>query len=385
MIQWLRLSLTAGIGPILSRRLIERAGTAEAACEATAPLLQTIEGIGANKARHIAQSLKESADAAEREIDKAAAAGARIICPDDEEYPLLLKLIPDPPSVLYVKGGFEARDLNSFGIVGSRQCTMYGREQAERFGALLGGAAFTVISGGARGIDSSAHRGAMQHPAGRTIAVLGCGIDVVFPSENKGLFEQIATRGVVVSEYPVGTAPLAENFPKRNRIVSGMSRALLVIEAAARSGALITARMANEDHGKTVFALPGRVDSLMSEGTHQLLRDGATLACNLDDLMNGLGPLPMEAIEAAAALPATDTDDPELFQPPPPTSVATVEITLTDRQQQVLDCVGLEPTSVDAIIEQTGLEAQAVMQDLTLLSLKALVKRIEGQQFIRKR
>jgi len=219
--------------------------------------------------------------------------------------------------------------------------------------------------------------------------VVGGGIDVTFPPENKSLFTQIATRGAVVSEYPMGTQPLAENFPKRNRIVSGLSRGILVIEAAARSGALITARMANEDQGRTVFALPGRVDNPMAEGTHQLLRDGATIACNLDDILSGLGPLPVEAMELGAAEPlggpASAPADDVLFQPPPPTSVATVEITLTDRQQQILDCVGRDPTSVDAIIEQSGLDAPAVLQDLTLLTLKSLVKRVDGQQFIRKR
>jgi len=385
LIHWLRLSLTNGIGPILTSRLIAAAGTAEQACEWPSIFLQEIDGIGTAKARHIAESLKKSGEAADEELAKATAAGARIICPDDDEYPVLLKTIPDPPLVLYIKGAFEPRDLNSIGIVGSRQCSIYGREQAQRFGSLLAGAAMTVVSGGARGIDSSAHRGAMEHPAGRTVAVLGCGVDVVFPPENAALFQQIATRGAVVSEYAMGSAPLAENFPKRNRIISGLSRGTLVIEAAARSGALITARMANEDQGRTVFALPGRVDNPLSEGTHQLLRDGATICTNLEDIMHGLGPLPLEALEHDhPPAPPFVQHDPLLFTPPPPSSVASAEISLTDRQQLVLSSIGRDATSIDAIIEQTGLAAQEVTQELTLLSLKALVKRVDGQQFVRK-
>jgi DNA processing protein len=378
LIHWLRLTMTQGVGPILTRRLIEHVGSAEAACEATPHLLQQIEGIGEAKGRHIAASLKSSAEAALREFEKAESLGVRIICPDDAEYPLLLKHIHDPPNLLYIKGAFESRDLNAIAIVGSRKCSIYGREQAERFGGLLGGAGFTVISGGARGIDSAAHRGALQHPAGRTIAVLGCGADVVYPPENKPLFEQIAERGAVVSEFPLGTQPLADNFPRRNRIVSGLSRGVLVIEAAdVKSGALITARMAAEQ-GRDMFALPGRVDNPLSVGPHQLIRDGAVFTANLDDILNGLGPPPFDA---EIPLP-TEAAPATLFTPPTP--VAAVEISLSERQQKIFDVVGHDAVSADHIIEQTGLAAHEVMQELTVLSLKGLVKRTDGQQFARK-
>lgn len=378
LIHWLRLSLTQGVGPILTRRLIEYAGSAEAACDATPHTLQQIDGIGEAKSRHIAASLKASSDAANRELDKARACGVRLLCPDDDEYPQLLKYIHDPPNLLYVKGAFEPRDLNSIAIVGSRKCSIYGREQAERFGALLGGAGFTVISGGARGIDSAAHRGAMQHPSGRTIAVLGSGVDVVYPPENTPLFEQIAERGAVVSEFPLGTQPLAENFPKRNRIVSGLARGVLVIEAAdVKSGALITARMAAEQ-GRDMFALPGRVDNPLSIGPHQLIRDGAVFTANLDDILNNLGPLPADVDQP---LP-THAGPEDLFTPPTP--VASVEISLSERQQKIFDAVGVDAVSADHIIEQTGLAAHEVMQELTVLSLKGLVRRIDGQQFARR-
>src|SRR3954471_24392992 len=284
LIHYLQLALTDAVGPITLKRMIETLGPADSVCRASLSQLRSVEGIGTTKAEKIHASLGKARGAAELELAKAQQLGLRIICPDDDVYPLLLKTIPDPPAVLYVKGTLEPRDLNAFALVGSRRCSYYGREQAERFPALLAGAGFTVVSGGARGVDSSAHRGAMQHPAGRTIAVLGCGVDQVYPPENKDLFEQIARRGAVLSEYPLGTPPVAENFPRRNRIVSGMSRGVLVVEADERSGALITARQAADDHNCPVFALPGKVDNPLSAGPHKLLRDGAILCANLDDI-----------------------------------------------------------------------------------------------------
>ena len=371
---WLRLAMTDGIGPILIRRIIDAAGSAEAACEASLNLIRNIDGIGNVKAAAIRASM-QAADV-DQEVARCRELGVSLICPDDEPYPTLLKEIPDPPAVLYLRGSFESRDLNGVAIVGSRKCSYYGREQAERFGALLAGAGFSVISGGARGIDSAAHRGAMSHPQGRTIAVLGSGIDVPYPPENAALFEQISERGAVVSEYPLGTPPLRDNFPRRNRIVSGLSRGVLVIEADTRSGALITARQACDDHGRTVFALPGRVDHSLSEGPHQLIRDGAVLTTCLDDIVNNLGPLP-ESVHA-----------PMLFDPitePPSAKPQAAEepIGLTDRQQLILAHLHVDPTHVDGLIERTSLSAQDVLQDLTLLSLKGIVRRVEGQSFVR--
>jgi DNA processing protein len=369
---WLQLSLTDGIGPILARRLVEAAGGVEAACAADGKLLREIQGIVASKSSAILRSLREAESAAEAEEKRAVEAGARIICSDDEEYPSLLKSIPDPPLVLYVKGAIEPRDLNGVAIVGSRRCSYYGREQAERFGALLAGAGFTVISGGARGVDSAAHRGAISHAQGRTIAVLGCGINIVYPPENAALFEQIAQRGAVLSEYPIDAPPAAENFPRRNRIVSGMSRGVLVIEGDERSGALITARQACDDHGRPVFALPGRIDNKMSIGPHILIRDGATLVTGLADIVDGLGPLPTQAMEAGVVEPvASKTETPS------PIPV----FNLTEVQKLILSHLGPEAAGVDQIMELSGLAAPVVMRELTILCLKGAVRRIEGQTF----
>jgi DNA processing protein len=375
---WLQLSLTDGIGPILIRRIVDAAGSAEAACRASVALLREVDGIGTAKASKIHHAMRSAADSVEKELAAGAPLGVTIVSQDDDAFPLLLRSIPDPPAVLYVKGSFEPRDLNAVAIVGSRKCSYYGREQAERFGALLAGAGVTVLSGGARGVDSSAHRGAMSHAQGRTIAVLGSGVDVPYPPENAGLFEQIAAKGAVVSEYPLGTAPMKENFPRRNRIVSGMSRGVLVIEADERSGALITARQACDDHGRTVFALPGRVDNPTSAGPHKLIRDGATLVTNLEDILEGLGPLPQEAHEVALFEPTA----PAKPQAAEPVTVA-YDAALSDRQRIVLAQLDGEPVHIDALIDRTSLAASEILQDLTLLSLKGFVKRVDGQTFVR--
>ena len=290
---WLQLALADGIGPITVKRLIDAAGSAEAACTAPLSLLRTIEGVGTSRADQIRTGLQSAATQVPDQLQRCHAIGAQIICLDDDLYPPLLKTIHDPPPVLFVRGTFEPRDMNAIAIVGSRGCSFYGREQANRFAASLAGIGFTIISGGARGIDSSSHNGALSHPAGRTIAVLGCGVDIVYPPENTALFDQISQRGAVISEYPLGTQPLPENFPRRNRIVSGMSRGVFVIEAAERSGALITAHTACEQN-RPVFALPGKVDNKLSAGPHQLIREGATLVTMIQDIVESLPPVPLE-------------------------------------------------------------------------------------------
>lgn len=379
---WLQLALTDGIGPILTRRLIEAAGGVEGACGASSRLIASIDGIGPARSAKIHASLQSARDEALREIERAREAGAWIVCPEDQDYPALLRSIPDPPSVLYVKGTLEPRDLNALAIVGSRRCSFYGREQAERFGALLAGAGMAVTSGGARGIDSAAHRGAMSHPMGRTIAVLGCGVDQVYPPENKALFEQIAERGAILSEYPIGTPPVSENFPRRNRIVSGMSRGVLVIEADERSGALITARQACDDHGRPVFAVPGRVDNRMSAGPHKLIREGAVLCAGLEDILDALGPLPHDVAEPMlfgekpSESPAAEAADLRAVSVPPDG--------LSDRQHAVLLGIDDEPTSVDTIVERTTIPAGEVLRELTFLSLKGAIRRVDGQMYARR-
>ena len=372
---WLTLALTEGIGPILARRVIEAAGSPQAACEANAALLQTVEGIGQAKATKISASLREANAKADDIFARAETIRALIICPDDEHYPLLLKSIPDPPLVLFARGTLEPRDLNAVAIVGSRKCSLYGREQAERFGALLAGAGYTVVSGGARGVDSAAHRGAGKHASGRTIAVLGSGVDIAYPPENAALFEQITHHGCVMSEFMPGTPPTAENFPRRNRIVSGMSRGVLVIEADERSGALITARQAVEEHQRPVMCIPGRADNPQAAGPHKLIREGATLVTRLEHVIEALGPLDASIPE----MPLFERADEAPVAPPP--SKKAVNASMTERQRAVYDTLSIDPIDVDAICEAAGLDAGTVLRELTFLSLKGLVRRLDGQRF----
>jgi DNA processing protein len=372
---WLQLSLTDGIGPILVGRLVAAAGSAGAACEADAHLLNSVEGIGTIKGPQILRSLRQSADAAESELARCRDLGVNLVSQEDDAYPTLLKVIPDPPAVLYIRGDLQPRDLNSVAIVGSRKCSHYGREQAERFASLLAQAGVTVVSGGARGVDSAAHRGAIAVPDGRTIVVLGCGVDVVYPPENESLFKQVAGRGAVVSEFPIGTPPAKENFPRRNRIISGLSRGVLVVEADVASGALITARQAGDEHGRTVFALPGRVDNPMSAGPHALIRDGATLVTNLEEILDGLGPLPQQAIEhQQLELPM------EPRSAPVPKPVAA--FALTDQQNRILREITRDPIGLDLIIARTELPAETILPELTMMTLRGWVKRIGGQNYI---
>lgn len=381
---WLCLSLTDGIGPILARRLIDAAGSPEAAVAASADLLRTIDGIGPSRTPRIAKALNEARARVEDEIARAQARpGVRLICPEDETYPYLLRSVPDAPLCLYAWGTLEPRDLNAIAIVGSRRCSIYGREQAERFGGLLAGTGFTVISGGARGVDSAAHRGAMQVVNGRTIAVLGSGIDVPYPPENAGLFEQIADRGCVLSECPLGTPPLKDNFPKRNRIVSGMSRGVLVIEADERSGALITARQAIEDHQRPVMAIPGRIDNPQSAGPHKLIREGAILVTRIEHVLEAVGALNASVPEMPLFDPAVL--DPRPVAPPaadstPPPTAATM---LSPDQATIHASLSREPTDVDTISEQTSLPPHVVLRELTFLTLKGFARRVDGQRFVR--
>lgn len=380
---WLQLVLTEGIGPILLRRLVNAAGSAADAAKANESLLRTVEGIGSSKARSIAAALKSASEQADRELAQMEAAGVSAVSYEDAEYPSLLRHIPDPPGVLYLRGALQPRDLNAIAIVGSRRCTHYGREQAERLAMLLAQAGMTIVSGGARGVDSAAHRGAIMPANGRTIAVLGSGIDVVYPPENDRLFRTIAEHGAVLSEFPMGTPPNKENFPRRNRIVSGISRGVLVIEADVASGALITARQAADDHNRPVFALPGRVDNPMSAGPHSLIRDGAMLVANLDDILDGLGPLPADA----ALPPADEMDDvpepPALFAEPAPAAAVMPE--LSERQVKIVASLSREPSALDQIITASQQPAEVVLQELTMLTLRGVVRRVDGQNFALRR
>lgn len=271
----LRLTLVPGLGPIRIGALLAHFGTARRAIDASPSELAQVRGIGDVVARRAAEALKTIDAELDRELKLAENLGVRLVAKGTPEYPALLAELPDAPPLLYVRGVLvPQRDQYPVAIVGSRKCTSYGLEQAERFAGVLAQGGLTIVSGGARGIDSAAHRGAVR-ALGRTIAVLGSGLGNVYPPENAPLYDEIVEKGgAVISELPMLTSPDASNFPARNRIVSGISLGVIVIEAGDKSGALITARIAAEDHGREVMVVPGRVDSAASKGGLDLLKAG---------------------------------------------------------------------------------------------------------------
>ena len=374
----MRLTLTPGLGPRRIAALIELFGSATGALAASAKELERVPGIGEVTASRIARGMRESAELAERELARAHDLGVRLVAIEDREYPALLGQIPDVPPLLYVLGSLEPAgpDRYPVGIVGSRACTAYGIEQAERFGSVLAGSGLTVVSGGARGIDSAAHRGALR-AGGRTIAVLGCGLAHRYPPENSRLFdEMIAGHGALVSELPLDVPPQAENFPGRNRIISGLSLGVVVIEAARGSGALITARQAAEDQGREVLAVPGRIDSPASEGSHELVKSGgAALATSPADVLALLETPARHHFygthEARYADPAA-AEPPELWQEPagPPQS-GPFGSPLERRVIEALDGA----YSPDDLAERLGVGPGELRAALTMLEIRGQVRR----------
>ncbi len=359
----LRLHLAEGVGAIRFKRLLEHFGDVEAVCGAGVGQLKQVSGVGPKAAQGIAAVDEAAVDA---ELALAQEAGAEVLCLEDPAYPRPLKLIDDPPPVLYVRGELAEADAVALGVVGSRRCTHYGLEQAERFGGLLGRAGFTVISGGARGIDSAAHRGALA-AGGRTIAVMGCGLAKIYPPENLKLFDRMITerRGAVISELPMQVEVKAANFPRRNRIISGLSLGVLVVEAARRSGSLITARLAAEQ-GKDVFAVPGRVDSPFSQGTNALIADGATMATDLEDILDALDRVG-EALKSAGAV--------EAAKPAPP------QPELTKDEARLMGYLAEAELSLDELVRRSRLPAAKVTAAMTMLAIKGLVKQLPGGVF----
>jgi DNA processing protein len=282
-------------------------------------------------------------------------AGGRLVTWDDASYPELLRQIHDPPLFLYVLGELSAADAYAVAVVGSRDASPYGRQMTAVICEGLAGRGITVVSGLARGIDAAAHDAALR-AGGRTVAVLGSGIDVVYPSEHHRLHMRIAKTAAVVSEYPMGTQPDAENFPARNRIISGLSLATVVVEATERSGSLITAHCAAEQ-GREVFAVPGPV-AARSRGTHQLLRQGAALAESADDVLREIAP----HLRAAPAAPAPH---------------------LSDLETAIVAQLDDVPRSVDEVITRTGLAAGTVLETLLVLELRGVIRQLPGQSFAR--
>ena len=358
---WLALSLTPGVGSIFIKRLLDRFQTPEAVFRAPIKELLEIEGLGEKVAREIQRGPLEKA--VEKELVLLKEAGGKMITLRDEDYPMRLKDIYDPPALLYVRGELRREDELAIAIVGSRKTSPYGRWFTEKIGQDLARHGVTVVSGMARGIDSVAHMGALQG-GGRTIAVLGCGVDVIYPSENRNLFHQIIEHGAVLSEFPMGSPPEGGHFPRRNRIISGLSIGVVIVQASAESGSLITAGYALEQ-GREVFAVPGNVGAEGSRGTNQLIKEGAKLVESTEDILEEI--LPQWKREKEM-LPKAETPLPDL----------------SEEEMLLYRLLGESPLHIDAIIRESQLDPGRVSGLLLNLELKGLISQWPGKCFSKK-
>ncbi len=370
---WLALTHVDGVGSAGTRLLLDACGSPRDVFAATAERLKSIPGIG----RKTASRIKEFKDWkwVEQEIDKAEKSNVAIMTCHDPGYPQRLLNIYDYPPLLYVRGEFKPEDVH-IAVVGSRAASTYGLYTTEKISRELALRGITVISGLARGIDSAAHRGALAGK-GRTIAVLGCGADVVYPSENKRLYEEITDNGAIVTEFPFGTPPMAANFPARNRIISGISLGVVVVEATDKSGSLITARIALEQ-GREVFAVPGSIDARGSRGTNKLIKEGAKLVECVDDIIEEVLPqidadaLKSQCVKKKASGGSFHNDD-----------AADATAPLKESELAVLKMLGDHPADVDALISTSGFKAGEIMSILMSLELGGYINQLPGKRIIR--
>lgn len=356
------LNLVSGVGPRIYAELIDAFGTPSKVLSADPAKLREIPGVGAKLVRSIVTA-HETVNV-EEQISICENNDIQILNPNSKQYPIRLNEIYDPPSILFAQGDIIPADNVAIAIVGSRHATNYGIKTAERLARGLAMAGVTIVSGLARGIDAAAHRGALE-AGGRTLAVLGGGHLRLYPPEHSELAREITNQGAVLTESLPESAPKSGSFPRRNRIVSGLSLGVIVVEAAQRSGALISARLASEQ-GRDVFAVPGRIDSRMSRGCHQLLKDGAKLVESIDDILEELGPL---------ATPTTIDEQTEIRHP--------AELKLSEQETLILNSIATEPTEFDDIVTQTGLPASRVLSTISVLEIRRLVKRNSGTSLSR--
>jgi DNA processing protein len=360
---WLALGRIPGIGPVLYQRLIEKFQTPEQVFQAGWSALLSVPGLGEKTARAISRAKRD--ESIEREIEVLERLGGRLLTMGDPEYPPLLAGIYDPPPFLYCLGKGSLRDRPVIAMVGSRNASDYGRKVTERLAYSLALAGVAVASGLARGIDTAAHNGALI-AKGRTVAVLGSGLDVIYPPENRKLAEQIVESGLVCSEFPMGALPERPHFPIRNRIISGLSQGVVIVEATQHSGSLITARLALEQ-GREVFAVPGSVESFKSSGTHSLIKQGAKLVEHAQDILDeipGFLPRPRPGPEGAA--------------PPLPPKRLSVD------QRRIWDLLAAGPKQVDPLARETGLAVGPLLSQLLEMELMGVIKQLPGKFFERK-
>jgi len=356
---YILLNMIEGLGPVSVRRLIDTLGSPKKILEADREDLMEAKGVGEKLALKIVVQ-RDGIDL-DFEIEKAADFGARIITPFDEEYPPALKAIHDPPLSLYIKGRFLPEDEKAIGIVGSRSTSQYGLNAADRLAYQLGQVGFTVISGLARGTDTAAHRGALKS-GGRTIAVLGGALDCLYPPENKGLADEIAKQGAVISEYPMGRQADRMTFPYRNRIIAGLSRGVLLTESGIKGGSMHTADAAMEQ-GRTVFALPGRIDTPGAKGPHQLIKNGAKLVDSIDDILE----------EFQFVIP-----EGELERPPAQTA-ARPDVPMNEQETDIVKALWQEPRDIDSLARDLGIASHELSGLLLGLEMKRVIKTLPGR------
>lgn len=358
LFHWVALNLVPGAGSVFIKRLLERFQTPEAVFRASMKELLEVEGLSVKVANEIRKGPSEQA--VKKEMDLVEKAGGMMITMKDEAYPPRLRNIYDPPPLLYLKGALKKEDELAVSIVGSRKTTPYGRWITEKISQALVRNGVTIVSGMARGVDSVAHLGAISG-GGRTLAVLGCGVDVVYPPENRNLFGKIIEQGAVLSEFPMGSPPEGGHFPKRNRIISGLSMGVVVVEAGPDSGSLITANYALEQ-GREVFAIPGNVGAGGSRGTNRLIKDGAKLVESSDDILEEI--LPQWQREKEEAKPRGPA--------------------LSEEEKALYEMLSETPLHIDAIIRESRFDPGKVSSLLLHLELKGVIAQWPGKCFTRK-
>lgn len=369
---WLALKAIDGIGNIVFKNLVETFGSPHNVFQAPVRTLTKVTGISPSLASLI-QNYNEW-HRIEDELEHLEKYNAHIITYRDPLYPRNLLNIYDFPPFLYVKGELRNDDLN-IAVVGSRMASTYGKFSTERLCRELAMEGITVVSGLARGIDTAAHRGALSGK-GRTIAVLGCGLDIIYPMENEGLYQEIIRNGAVITEYPFETPPSGSNFPARNRIISGISLGVVVVEAGEKSGSLITARIALEQ-GREVFAVPGSIDSAGSRGTHKLIKEGAKLIENVYDILDEILPqMDIKSRKQPSRIPPEEDKISDIKK------TSQRDANLSHIEKSILNKITPKGTDVDNIIASTGLETSEVLNILLTLELRGIIKQLPGNKFV---
>lgn len=378
---WIALKAVEEVGCVGFRTLLQAFSSPRAVFSAAVQTLRVIPGIGPKTAGHIRSF--SNWGMAERELERADALGMDIVTCQDPRYPTNLLNIYDHPPFLYLKGSLLPAEI-CVAVVGSRLASVYGRFTTEKISRELALKGVTVVSGLARGIDAAAHRGALAGK-GRTIAVLGCGLDIVYPPENDELAKAVALHGALVTEYPFGTPPSAPNFPSRNRIISGISMGVVVVEAGEKSGSLITARIAAEQ-GRSVFAVPGEIGAAGSRGTHQLIKQGAMLIENVEDILEEV--LPQAGIFPPVSAFPSPVTRPGSVEPDRESAAADASdedvAGAGDPGDRLFSLIPSHPVDIDTLIAASGLTAQEVLNALLMLELRGLIRQMPGKRFLRR-